>query len=386
MTEKIQQAIMRYITSTATADDLEMLSEWCKVPANKKTFECFLKDHYSITHSVNDPNSEQAINRLLSALQKKQRLRLNKKRQILTKYAAAVSAIIILFGTYYFINVIFTLNLSSPSSKEIKVGTDKATLTLADGSEVELGKEEVFQEENYKSNGTQLEYDNDKDGQTGKIAYHFLTVPRGGKFMITLSDGTKVWLNSDSRLKYPTNFRSKESRKVELVYGEAYFDVSPSTEHQGSDFLVYNSGQEVKVLGTEFNIKAYIDDSDILTTLVEGKVNLKINNKEQVLAPGQQAKYDFDKKAIVTKTIDIYNETSWKDGVFSFDNKPLSEIMKVLSRWYDVEFKIGNEDIKTEEFIGSLSKNQEIEEILSQIKNTGIINNYKIEKNEVKIE
>ena len=204
--------------------------------------------------------------------------------------------------------------------------------------------------------------------------------------MITLSDGTKVWLNSDSRLKYPTKFKEGESRMVELVYGEAYFDVSPAANNQGANFKVFNHNQEVKVLGTEFNIKAYVDDKDVLTTLVEGKINLKVEDEEQILLPGQQAKYDAFKNRIVTKSIDVYNETSWKDGIFSFDNKPLHEIMKVLSRWYDVDIKFINEEIEDEEFVGVLSKNQEIEEILSQIKNTGLINNYKIENNEVNIE
>tara|TARA_R110000868_G_scaffold83447_1_gene235503 strand:- start:294 stop:1463 length:1170 start_codon:yes stop_codon:yes gene_type:complete len=388
MTESIKKAIIRYITRSATANDLSLLSEWIKKASNKKEFEAFIKDYYAITYSVNKSDTDRAVYKLLYEIKKRKELVYRKKRRYKIYYSAAIFIVGICIGSYSFRDYLFTPNLSTSITHGIKTGTDKAVLTLADGSEIQLGKEEVFQVDNFGSNGTKLEYFSKRDdaSDTSGIAYHYLTVPRGGKFMIELSDGTKVWLNSDSHLKYPTKFNRGDSRKVELLYGEAYFDVSPATKHEGADFRVYNNGQEVQVLGTEFNIKAYKDESDIYTTLVEGKVTLKCHDKKQTLAPGQQARYDIDKNIIVTKVIDIYNETSWKEGIFSFDNKSLQEIMKVLSRWYDVEFKFLNEDIKNEEFIGVLSKNQDIEEILLQIKNLGIINNYKIENNEVTIE
>tara|TARA_R110002050_G_scaffold48356_2_gene112435 strand:- start:3741 stop:4910 length:1170 start_codon:yes stop_codon:yes gene_type:complete len=388
MTESIKKAIIRYITRSATADDFSLLSEWIKIASNKKEFEAFIKDYYAITYSVNNSDTDRAVYKLLYEINKRKDLVYRKKRRSRIYYSAAIFILGICIGSYAFRDYLFTPNSSTSFTHGIKTGTDKAVLTLADGSEIQLGKEEVFQVDNFGSNGTKLEYFSKTDvaSDTSGIAYHYLTVPRGGKFMIELSDGTKVWLNSDSHLKYPTKFKRGDSRKVELLYGEAYFDVSPAMKHDGADFRVYNNGQEVQVLGTEFNIKAYKDESDSYTTLVEGKVTLKCHDKKQTLAPGQQAVYNIDKNVIVTKMIDIYNETSWKEGIFSFDNKSLQEIMKVLSRWYDVEFKFLNEDIKNEEFIGVLSKNQDIEEILLQIKNLGIINNYKIENNEVTIE
>ena len=389
MTESIKKAIIRYITRSATANDLNLLSEWIEIASNKKEFEAFIQDYYAITYSVNNPDADRAVNKLLHAIKKRKKLAYRKKRRYVIYYAAAIFIVGIFIGSYIFRDYLLTPNSSTSFTQEIKAGTDKAVLTLDDGSEIQLGKKEVFQAGNFGSNGTKLKYSRKRKdaSDTSRIAYHYLTVPRGGKFMIELSDGTKVWLNSDSRLKYPTKFKRGDSRKVELVYGEAYFDVFPATEYEGADFRVYNNGQEVQVLGTEFNIKAYKDESNIYTTLVEGKVTLKYHDKKQKLAPGQQAIYDFNKNVIVTKTIDrIYNEISWKEGVFSFDNKPLREIMKVLSRWYDVEFKFLNKDTQNEEFIGVLSKNQDIEEILSQIKKSGIITNYKIENNEVSIE
>ncbi len=266
----------------------------------------------------------------------------------------------------------------------IQAGTDKAILTLGDGSVVMLEKGSVFQTPNAKSNGEDIVYlPAHKTGKIQKqnpseITYNYLTVPRGGQFHIVLSDGTEVWMNSESQLKYPVNFPEGKMRVVELVYGEAYFDVSPSTWHKGACFKVLNDKQEVQVLGTEFNIKAYKEETNIYTTLVEGKVEVSFDGKKQNLVPNQQSNFNLNTHSLLVSKIDIYNEISWKEGVFSFENKPLKEIMKVLSRWYDMEVLFGNKNIENVEFIGVLSKSQKINEILDIIKNFGIISSYEI--------
>lgn len=387
MTKNIEEAIVKYMTGTATAKDLTMLSNWIKKQSNKEELEAFIKDYYAIEYSINDSHTDLAVNKLLSSIKKRKELTIPKKPNYSFKYAAAIIAVVILTGVYLFRENIFQQDLSQEITKEIKVGTDKAILTLANGAEIQLGAQEKYEEDEFSSNGSILEYFKNDDAKNSEnIEYHYLTVPRGGKFTIVLSDGTQVWLNSDSKLKYPSKFRKGDSRKVELVYGEAYFDVSPANKNKGADFRVLNKEQEVKVLGTEFNLKAYKDEINTFTTLVEGKISLKYQDHKKILSPGQQASYNFEENSILTKTIDIYNETSWKDGIFSFDNKPLSDIMKVLSRWYDVEFSFSNQELKEEQFIGILSKNQDIENILEQIKNSGIINNYKIKNNEITIE
>ncbi|MEO2070155.1 MAG: FecR family protein [Zunongwangia sp.] len=386
MTKTIEKAIIRYITGTASADELTMLSKWVEKPSNQKQLQTFIEDYYAIQYNIYEPNTDRAVHRLLSSIKKRKTLDYKKKRHYFIKYAAAIVTIISLIGGYTFKENLFTNELSQSATEEIKAGTDKAILTLGDGSEIQLGEQEVYTSEKFGSNGSTLEYfDNDKHS-SNTTNYHYLTVPRGGKFMIKLSDGTKVWLNSDSRLKYPEKFKKGESRKVELVYGEAYFDVSSSSKNNGADFRVYNKGKEIQVLGTQFNIKAYNEEQQIFTTLVEGKISFKYEDHEKILSPGQQAIYNLKNKVILTKTIDIYNEISWKDGIFSFDNKPLGDIMKVLSRWYDVKFIFSNEQTKNEQFIGILSKDQEIESILLQLKNSGIIKNYKIKNSEIEIE
>lgn len=262
-------------------------------------------------------------------------------------------------------------------ANNIEVGSDKATLTLEDGTHVELGKGVSFKGAHASSNGENLIY-NRANARNKQIAYNYLTIPRGGQFYVELSDGTKVWLNSESKLKYPVSFVEGDTRKVELIYGEAYFDVSPSTENKGSKFKVYNNKQEIKVLGTEFNVKAYNEEFNIYTTLVEGKVEVGYDAKRQNLLPGQQANFDLQTNLFSVYQVDVYNEISWREGIFSFENKSLKEIMTVLSRWYDTEVVFENKALEKEEFVGVLGKKQSIVEILKSIQNFGIISDYQI--------
>ena len=269
---------------------------------------------------------------------------------------------------------------------EIKIGTDKATLTLADGSDIALEKGMTYQSENVNSNGEELVYGTN-GGTITEIAYNYLTIPRGGQFHVKLSDGTQVWLNSESRLKYPVAFVEGKPREVELVYGEAYFDVAPSTGHKGATFKVRMKAQEVEVLGTEFNIKAYRDETNIYTTLVEGKVAISNRTTKQDLVPDQQANLNRSTNEMTIAPVDVYNEISWKKGLFSFTEKPLGEIMKVLSRWYAIDsVAFENVTLENVKFDGVLSKNQNIEDILDIIKDIGYITDYEITAKKITIQ
>ena len=163
-----------------------------------------------------------------------------------------------------------------------------------------------------------------------------------------------------------------ETRKVELVYGEAYFNVSPSTEHKGAKFRVINNAQDVEVLGTQFNIKAYKDESNIYTTLVEGKVEINASGVKQILVPNQQSNVNIVNSEISVYIVDVGNEISWIKGIFSFKGKPLKDIMKVLSRWYNVDIVFENKDLESIKFKGALDKDWTIEEILSIMKSNSI--------------
>ena len=250
-----------------------------------------------------------------------------------------------------------------------------------------LEKGTSYQTQNANSNGEEIIYNN---STSQELVYNYLTIPRGGQFQMTLSDGTKVWLNSETQLKYPVSFTDGESRQVELVYGEAYFEVSHSTEHKGSNFKVWNSNQEVEVLGTKFNIKAYKDETAIYTTLVEGKVSVTFepttNNQQpttRILAPSQQSVVDINNKNIEVANINARNEVAWVNGEFILQRKNLKEIMKVLSRWYDMEVTFANKELEDVRFVGVLGKDQNIVDILNTIKSFGVINDYEINNKKV---
>lgn len=298
-------------------------------------------------------------------------------------YAAAAIFIGILATTYFFKDNISKKPLETnpatiiSATDRIEPGTDKATLTLEDGTVVTLEKGNTYQTQNANSNGHQIVY-NAEAQNADKVAFNYLSIPRGGQFFIKLSDGTEVWLNSESQLKYPVNFKEGETRKVELVYGEAYFKVTPSSENKGSNFIVYNQSQEIEVLGTQFNLKAYRDESHIYTTLVEGKVAISSSGKHQKLLPNQQSNLDLVNKHISIIKVDVYAETSWRNGIFSFREKPLKDIMKVISRWYDVDVVFENKELENITFKGVLGKNQDLQEILETIKSLSIIKNYEI--------
>ncbi|MEC3908230.1 FecR family protein [Tamlana sp. 2201CG12-4] len=299
------------------------------------------------------------------------------------KYAAAAVLVGVLATAYFFKDNLLDQvanDADTPiivNTNTIEPGTNKATLTLEDNSQIALEKGESYQTSNVNSDGEQIVYQAG-DNKESELLYHYLTIPRGGQYHIVLSDGTKVWLNSETQLKYPKEFLEGQNRQVELVYGEAYFDVTPSTENKGSKFIVLNESQKVEVLGTAFNIKAYKDESHIYTTLVEGKVAVDYEEKSQNLKPSQQSVLDVSNHTISVIKVDVKDEVSWKDGIFCFRNKPLKDIMKVISRWYDVDVVFESKALEEITFKGVLGKDQDLEEILETIKTLSIIKNYKI--------
>lgn len=303
------------------------------------------------------------------------------------KYAA-VFVVLFATGYYFAVNTRF-FNSSRDQqvlvNNNIAIGTDKAILTLENGQEIALISGENFISNTLKSDGQKLIYEKSKDSKEfdSKVDYNILTVPRGGKFYIELSDGTKAWLNSDSKLKYPVSFAGGKAREVDLLYGEAFFEVSPSELHQGAKFIVSTNIQKIEVLGTKFNIKAYQDEEIIYTTLIEGKVALQVDSYYETLNPSQQFIFNKTNKNGVIAEIDVYPETAWIKGLFVFKKKSLKDIMKILSRWYDVAIVFEDESLENIEFKGVLSKNQQIEDILSLIKNTNFIKGYEINGHQI---
>src|SRR5690606_10452420 len=267
---------------------------------------------------------------------------------------------------------------------EVLPGEDKAVLTLGDGTTVMLGRGTTYKTDNVDSNGEEITYKEAKDNEA-EGSYNFLTIPRGGQFHVKLSDGTHVWLNSESKLKYPVDFRKGMAREVELVYGEAYFDVSKSKQQGREKFMVRSGSQKIEVLGTEFNIKAYKSESHIVTTLVEGSVKIENNSKSIFLKPSEQSIIDEDGEINVVKVHRVFDEIAWKEGYFSFKQKTIEEIMKTLSRWYDIDYQFKNSHVKGKSFTGVLDREETIDHILTLIQKTNEIQ-YEIMENTVIIE
>lgn len=375
---KIDVLIVKLLQNTITAEESAVLEDWLSDDSNKKYFNEFVEINFLI-NSKSQFDHTTSINNF--------KIINNKNLQKnYTKYLKFAAAVLIFISAGYFISKNEVgIDKNVAAEKIIQIGTDKATLTLEDGSEVVLEKGRVYASKTANSNGKKIIYKNAQNNTketTINIAYNYLTIPRGGEFFVQLSDSTKVWLNSETKIKFPVKFRKGAVREVELIYGEAYFDVSSSEKHYGASFKVFTQFQVAEALGTAFNIKAYKDENEIATTLVEGKVSVNLNDKKEILMPTQQLNYNTNNKTFTILTVNTDFETSWHKGYFSFTGKPLKEIMKFISRWYDIDIEFENKLNENIKFNGSLSRNQNIENILLTLKNTNNIN-YEIKSDKI---
>lgn len=389
MSKIMQNLITKYFTKQASLSELDQLTKWIEDPSNKEEFIQYAKINHAIDFNMKKYGTDKSKKLLLKFIEKEKKAHKMHQTLNIVKYAAVI---LIFLGIGFFFKNGFLDTI--PTSKDsdttvpvtidhkIEVGTDKATLTLEDGSHIDLEKGKTVRTKNGQSNGEELIYHSSNTPST-EIAYNYLTIPRGGQFHIKLADGTLVWLNSESRLKYPVAFAEGKSRKVELVYGEAYFEVSPSTEHKGATFKVSHPSQEIEVLGTEFNVKAYRDETNIYTTLVEGKVTISSATTKQVLKPSQQFNLDLKNNQVSVHHADINQEISWRRGLFSFKGKSLEEIAMVLSRWYDVDIEFTRPALRNVRFNGVLKKEEAIEEILNSILTTNSIKAYEINNKKI---
>ena len=200
------------------------------------------------------------------------------------------------------------------------------------------------------------------DANGDQPVYHCLEVPRGGEFSFLLPDSTTVFLNAESRLRFPDRFVPGSERIVYLS-GEAYFDVKRDPR---SPFLVCLEHSAVKVTGTSFNVKAYPDDTNEATTLISGTVSMGIGTTEQWigLKPGEEGYYDATRKTLLQQTVDVNYYTAWKDGVFAFYRQPLEEVMKTLGCWYLFDTHYQNEALKSILYTGKINRHASIREVL----------------------
>ncbi|HWK98988.1 MAG TPA: FecR domain-containing protein [Parapedobacter sp.] len=271
------------------------------------------------------------------------------------------------------------------TSTDIGPGGNRATLTLADGRTIDLSEAQpgiVVGDEIRYTDGSNVLDGKTEVPKSDVLRLLSLTTPKGGTYQITLPDGTNVWLNAASTLKYPSQF-SDDERVVELT-GEAYFDVaktkqqnSKNAQKQAWPFRVVSKGQRVEVLGTEFNISAYTDDPETKTTLVNGKVKVIVNGEDisnplsnvSYLNPGQQS--ILRGETIDVNAVDTEPYTAWKDGLIVFNGAEIMTIVRQLERWYDVTFHVSDwpSGLRLE---GELPRNTKLSGVLEALKlNTG---------------
>ncbi|GAB3927442.1 FecR family protein [Mucilaginibacter myungsuensis] len=291
------------------------------------------------------------------------------------KYAAAAAVLIFASAGVYFLNKDNAATIAPATPKVavvkkhiIQPGSNKAILTLANGQTISLDdtqKGNVNKQGNLaisrSGNGIVINHDGDKETEAAALALNTISIPRGGKYNITLPDGTQVWLNSASSLTFPTAFIGNE-RKVTLT-GEAYFEVA---KNKAKPFKIdVNGKQTVEVLGTHFNINAYSDERSIRTTLIEGSVKVNHGSGSTLIKPGQMAVNNL-KDRVTVREADVDEVMAWKNDNFIFNNENITSIMKKVSRWYDVDVMYKG-DMSDVNFDGNYQRSKGLDDLLTNI-------------------
>ncbi len=253
---------------------------------------------------------------------------------------------------------------------EILPGSNKAILLLDDGEIISLdeSKTGLLAEQG----STQINQNNageiiyNAKGETTAIGYNTLSTPNGGQFNLILPDGSKVWLNAASSIRFPTAFTGN-TRDVSIT-GEVYFEVVKNTE---SPFIVTHNDLKIKVLGTSFCINTYSNEPSIKTTLVTGLVEVRKSGNFLKLQPGQQVQFNAANKATLIQQADIDEVLAWKNGIFNFDKADLETVMRQFERWYDITIEYPN-GIPKQKFWGKIQRNLSLNDVLDILKETGV--------------
>lgn len=363
-----------------TAEEQQLLNNWLnKQEANRTLFTNLMDNRFPLTHLQEIQQydipafSAELVNRVQSMQLASQPAAPVRRlfSPLFIKIAAAAAIVFAIWGVYQYLRPGTDIKPDSTTAPvaAIQGASNKATLTLANGKVVELDAMQNGQLAEQggagiaKSNEA-LTYNN--KGNT--VFSNTLSTPRGGKFKLVLADGTKVWMNSASSLTYPTAFPGN-NRSV-VLRGEAYFEVAKNAT---KPFYVQVNDLQVKVTGTHFNVNGYDDENLILTSLVEGGVQVTRNNNTQLLQPGQQAVADKKANTLVKQRADLKQVLSWKDGFFIFDGKQKGEILREISRWYniDIEDKSGANQTT---YSGIINRNLSLEELLDVLRESNVLN------------
>jgi len=336
--ETIYSLIQKHQQGIATDAEKQALANWySSVSSQDSEFP-----------EEEDDVHEEILMRLLDEID------FQKKRSVNYKgWAVAASLLIMLTaGTILFFNKYKTAqNQTIAQEHPIRPGGNKAILVLANGSKVlltDVATGKIAQQSGSQITKTadgKLVYSANPNAVKNTLPqYNTMQIPKGGQYQLLLSDGTRVWLNAESSIKYPVSFDSFNERRVELT-GEAYFEVA---HNKALPFRVVSNKQVIEVLGTHFNVNAYPDEQNTTTTLLEGAVKIIAGDKNATLKPGQEADLTTTFKI---STVDPREAIDWKNGNFRFNEEPLESVMRQIARWYDVKIVYEDESVKKETIV-----------------------------------
>jgi len=364
---KITRLIYKQRISSLSLRELDKVNKWLSEDINnKELYDRIFNSDIDVVackyESIDERSQWNSFNKKV------------KKHTVLKhfkQYLSIAASIIILFC----ISVLVYQNRHQATEYTMYSEVQKKSiqLTLSDGSILDLeklGNKTIVNDDNHSITnvGKKIVYQGklSKKDDLASIKMNKLVIPKGFYYNVVLSDGTKVWLNSQTKFSYPVSFTGK-TREVTLD-GEGYFEVF---KDKNRPFIVKTSSLNVKVLGTVFNVNTYKDNGQVSTALLSGSVEISSNKEKRLLKPGEVAKYSS--KEIKIEKTDILPYIAWKEGMFCFRNESLKNILKCLERSYDVEF-VYTKDFEDEYFTGDISRNKPIEAVLSVIDMLTVVN------------
>jgi transmembrane sensor len=394
MTDKagdIAMLIKKHIHNELTEEDRRTLNNWMDESnenrrvfnemTNEESLREAMQEFYAFTRNHVQGQSAAVVSMLPG-----------KTNWIKYLLAAAVVIIAVSLIWLFAINnrngkqVVVTDTATKKTTSDIPPGSNKAVLTLADGSTIELddARNGVIAEQGRtvinKKNGELVYNDGKVKAKGNAISWNTVTTPRGGQYQLSLPDGSKVWLNAASSIKFPVSFSGK--KRVVQLEGEAFLDVVHN-ENMPFEVQLCN-GTKVQVLGTRFNIMAYNEEVELKTTLVQGKVKMtNAQNQEALLQPGQQALLNKSQGDLqIDKDADVAAAVAWKEGLFKFAHTDIRAVMRQLARWYDVQIEY-DKKLPEKYFSGEISRRLNAAEVLSVIEFAGV--RFKIEGKKISV-
>ncbi|QNL51908.1 FecR domain-containing protein [Olivibacter sp. SDN3] len=341
---EIERLLVKYRQGASSPEEERLLHEWFANEAEHSKWEW--QDQQQMLQMK--ARIKQVLDKQIYASSSPKRL------TPIYRYAAAAAALLFLtIGLWYFLETDRGLKHTEASyaNESVTAGSNAAILVLEDGTSLRLNDTDDPLEVTKAHRNTRKALKGEH-----KRTIH---VPKGGNFQLTLSDGTKVWMNAQSSLTYPLSFDGK-TREVSLL-GEAYFEVAKDVQ---KPFKVQSKGDLILVTGTKFNLKAYPDEPTVAVALLEGGVNLLHEESIVSVKPGQQAVSRLGESHITCTNIDIESEIAWRNGYFVFDNQDITAVMNSLARWYNVEINFVDPP-SSRKFNGTFAKSRSLEEVLN---------------------